>query len=62
METKNNKPEVKVTELTEGQEYNFRVKAVNKAGQSKPSEPSDTFKAKAKFGKNLNFYHYIRIH
>ena len=36
-------------DLTEGETYQFRVKAVNKAGQSKPSEATDNFTAKAKF-------------
>ena len=48
METKSPKCEAKVTDLIEGQQYNFRVKAVNKAGPSVPSDPSDTFTAKAK--------------
>lgn len=30
-----------ITGLKEGQEYQFRVKAVNKAGPGNPSEPSD---------------------
>ncbi|XP_047491377.1 twitchin-like isoform X5 [Penaeus chinensis] len=48
-DTKSSKTEFKVEDLTEGQTYQFRVKAVNKAGQSKPSDPSDNFTAKAKF-------------
>lgn len=36
-------PETKgiVPNLTEGQEYEFRILAVNKVGNSEPSEPSD---------------------
>ncbi|XP_072046921.1 M-protein, striated muscle-like [Amphiura filiformis] len=34
------------TDLTEGSEYEFRVMAENKAGQSKPSDVSDKFVAK----------------
>ena len=51
MDTKSNKPESKVPGLHEGQDYVFRIKAVNKAGASVPSEPSDTFTARAKYGK-----------
>lgn len=36
-------------DLIEGQEYEFRIVAVNKAGQSEPSEPSDLVMAKARF-------------
>jgi hypothetical protein len=32
--------------------YQFRVRAVNKGGQSKPSDPSDTITAKDRFGKS----------
>jgi hypothetical protein len=32
--------------------YQFRVRAVNKGGQSKPSDPSDTITAKDRFGES----------
>lgn len=38
-----------VPDLTEGQDYEFRVIATNTAGQSEPSEPSDVVTAKARF-------------
>ncbi|XP_047102318.1 twitchin isoform X3 [Schistocerca piceifrons] len=44
-----NKCEAKVPDLVEGMKYVFRVRAVNKGGQSKPSEPSDTVLAKDRF-------------
>ncbi|KAG8239130.1 hypothetical protein J437_LFUL018920 [Ladona fulva] len=44
-----NKCEAKVPDLVEGMKYQFRVKAVNKGGQSKPSDPSDTMTAKARY-------------
>ena len=37
--------------LQEGNEYEFRVSAVNKAGQGKPSLPSPSFVAKHPYGK-----------
>ena len=40
-----------VPDLTEGQDYEFRVIAVNAAGQSEPSEPSDLVTAKPRFRK-----------
>lgn len=43
------KCEASVPDLVEGQEYEFRVVAVNKAGHSEPSEPSDLVTARARF-------------
>jgi len=39
--------------LIEGNDYQFRVIAVNKAGQSEPGEASKTFTAKPRFCKYL---------
>lgn len=39
--------------LTEGNDYEFRVIAANKAGESEPSDPSDFVTAKPKFCKYL---------
>lgn len=44
-----NKTAATVPELTEGQEYEFRIIAANQAGQSEPSEPSDMIMAKARY-------------
>lgn len=49
LETKSPKCEATVPDLVEGQKYQFRVKAVNKGGASKPSPPSDTLLAKDRF-------------
>ncbi len=37
--------------LTEGCEYQFRIRAVNKGGPSEPSDPSETMIAKTRFMK-----------
>ena len=42
-----------VGDLMEGTEYNFRVIAVNKIGESQPSEKSKTVLSKDPFGKKL---------
>lgn len=44
--------------LKEGQQYQFRVKAINKAGASVPSDPSRTVTAKARHGY-LPLHHFI---
>lgn len=49
VEVPGNKTEARVPDLQEGQKYSFRVKAVNKGGESKPSPPSDTITAKDRF-------------
>lgn len=49
-----NKNAATVPDLTEGQEYEFRIIATNTAGQSEPSEPSDLVTAKARFCKSFH--------
>ncbi|GBN20312.1 Twitchin, partial [Araneus ventricosus] len=48
-ETIGDKCEARVSDLIEGMEYNFRVRAVNKAGPSEPSDPSSPVTAKPRF-------------
>ena len=48
--TDDNTPEVKISDLSEGHTYRFRVKAVNAAGPSWPSMPTDEVVCKV----NLN--------
>lgn len=52
-ETDDNKPKGVVKNLAEGMEYQFRVTAVNKAGQGEPSDSSKKIVAKARFCKFL---------
>lgn len=51
-------PECKgtVTGLVEGNEYQFRVIAVNKAGPGVPSDASKTFTAKPRFRKYITLF------
>ena len=44
-------PEADVTGLQEGKKYKFRVKAVNKEGESEPLEADQAIVAKNPFGK-----------
>lgn len=46
-----NKCEGRCPDLAENTKYQFRVIAVNKAGQSKPSEPSDPVLIKDRYGE-----------
>lgn len=52
-----------VNDLTDGNDYQFRVSAENKAGVGKPSLPSDTIPAKLPFGKKIatrhSGYHHV---
>ncbi|CAK9301085.1 unnamed protein product [Gordionus sp. m RMFG-2023] len=49
LEVPSNETSAKVPNLTEGDEYQFRIKAVNDAGPSEPSDASDVVKAKPRF-------------
>lgn len=53
--TTDDNPQVKVEGLKEKMVYNFRVRAVNKAGPGSPSEPTDNHIVKYKNRKNSNY-------
>lgn len=48
-------PQASVGGLQEGEEYEFRVVAKNKAGKGEPSDPSDAVVAKDRNGQILGF-------
>lgn len=52
---KSTEPEFNVTGLQEGKPYKFRVKAVNKEGESEELEQDKSFIAKNPFGKSFEF-------
>jgi hypothetical protein len=47
---KTSEPEMEVGGLTPGHEYKFRVKAINKEGESEPLETMESIVAKDPFG------------
>ena len=49
-------PEMKVEGLTPGHEYKFRVKALNKEGESEPLETLGSIIAKDPFSKFYEFF------
>lgn len=51
-----NKTAATVPDLTEGEEYEFRVIAVNKGGPGEPSDASLPVIAKSRFSKLFEFY------
>ena len=58
----------RVNNLIENMEYQFRVIAVNKAGNSEPSEPTKTLVAKPRFrniqnnrNKNISYHLFIDL-
>lgn len=55
---KSEKPEAKVGGLQEGKEYQFRVKAKNKAGVGQPSEPCEKVVTEPKFSTFFVHWHF----
>lgn len=54
-------PEMKVEGLTPGHEYKFRVKALNKEGESEPLETFSSIVAKDPFSKWNIFYNSAKV-
>lgn len=58
--TKSHVPEAEVNGLTPGKSYKFRVKAVNKEGESEPLETFQPVVAKDPFGMHYFKMFYIK--
>lgn len=58
-EIKEPETKVRAEDLEEGVEYEFRVRAVNKAGQSEPSPPSESIIPKPR--KCMYLIHHLKI-
>lgn len=56
LETTSPTPKAIINGLVEGNDYQFRVIAVNEAGLSPPSDASKTFTAKPRFCKFIPTY------
>lgn len=59
LEVPGGKCEATVPKLVEGEQYKFRVKAVNKAGPSEPSEATNWHTAKARFCKYFSANNFL---
>lgn len=51
---KSTEPEANISGLQEGKKYKFKVKAVNKEGESEPLESEKSIIAKNPFGKYMH--------
>lgn len=50
-----------VPRLEEGNQYQFRVRAVNKAGPGEPSEATNPHTAKARWRKCFNYFNFNKL-